>query len=107
MKIYDISQEVFGCTVYPGDTAPCKQEELRMARGDLIVNRYLCDIRKKERRNARVIFDSSIDRPALGRLCGPANGNRSKQASQKPEESGCINIVEFGGILDWPGEIEK
>ncbi len=35
MKIYDISQEVFGCAVYPGDEAPCKQENLRIARGDL------------------------------------------------------------------------
>ncbi len=35
MKIYDISQEVFGCAVYPGDEAPSKREEMRMSRGDL------------------------------------------------------------------------
>ncbi len=35
MKIYDISQEVFGCRVYPGDTAPCKSADMRMSRGDL------------------------------------------------------------------------
>ncbi len=35
MKIYDISQEVFGCEVYPGDKVPCKFEDMRMARGAL------------------------------------------------------------------------
>ncbi len=35
MKIYDISQEVFGCAVYPGDKAPCKHEDMRMSRGEL------------------------------------------------------------------------
>ena len=35
MKIYDISQEVFNCAVYPGDMAPQKIEEMRMERGDL------------------------------------------------------------------------
>ena len=35
MKIYDISQEVFGCEVYPGDMSPQKIEEMRMERGDL------------------------------------------------------------------------
>lgn len=35
MKIYDISQEVFSCEVYPGDAAPQKNEVMRMERGDL------------------------------------------------------------------------
>jgi len=35
MKIYDISQEVFGCEVYPGDMPPQKIEDMRMERGDL------------------------------------------------------------------------
>ncbi len=34
MNIYDISQELFGCAVYPGDTAPEKREAMRMAQGD-------------------------------------------------------------------------
>ncbi len=34
MKIYDIAQEVFSCTVYPGDPTPQIREETRMARGD-------------------------------------------------------------------------
>lgn len=35
------------------------------------------------------------------------SGNRSKQASEKLVRLGYTNIVEFGGILDWKGEIEK
>ena len=32
------------------------------------------------------------------------SGNRSKQASDKLAGLGYTNIVEFGGINDWPGE---
>ena len=32
------------------------------------------------------------------------SGNRSKQASQKLANLGYSNILEFGGIIDWPGE---
>lgn len=35
MKIYDISQEVFGCEVYPGDPAPKKEVITQMSQGDL------------------------------------------------------------------------
>ena len=33
------------------------------------------------------------------------SGNRSKQASEKLVALGYTNIVEFGGINDWPGEV--
>ena len=35
MKIYDISQEVFSCQVYPGDPAPRKEMLSLMEKGDL------------------------------------------------------------------------
>ena len=35
------------------------------------------------------------------------SGRRSKEASEKLTKLGYTNIVEFGGILDWKGEIEK
>ena len=35
MKIYDISQEVFSCAVYPGDTKPEKQTVYSTGAGDL------------------------------------------------------------------------
>ncbi len=53
------------------------------------------------------IGDTQIDRlPDKNQLilvyC--RSGNRSKQASEKLAKLGYTNIVEFGGILDWPGE---
>jgi rhodanese-related sulfurtransferase len=33
------------------------------------------------------------------------SGRRSKEASQKLANLGYTNIVEFGGILDWPGDV--
>ena len=35
------------------------------------------------------------------------SGRRSKEATEKLVKLGYTNIVEFGGILDWTGEIEK
>ena len=32
------------------------------------------------------------------------SGNRSQQASEKLVRLGYMNIVEFGGINDWPGD---
>ena len=35
------------------------------------------------------------------------SGNRSKQAAEILVELGYTNIMEFGGINDWPYEVEK
>ena len=35
MKVYDISQELFGCAVYPGDPVPCREMLSSMAEGAL------------------------------------------------------------------------
>ena len=35
------------------------------------------------------------------------SGNRSKQAATKLAAMGYTNIVEFGGIIDWTGDIER
>lgn len=35
MKLYDISQEIFGCEVYPGDPAPEKETLLKTEAGDV------------------------------------------------------------------------
>ena len=35
------------------------------------------------------------------------SGRRSKEASEKLVRLGYTSIVEFGGILDWQGDIEK
>ncbi|MDO4867782.1 MAG: rhodanese-like domain-containing protein [Clostridia bacterium] len=34
------------------------------------------------------------------------SGNRSKQAAEKLADIGYSNVYEFGGIIDWTGEIE-
>ena len=34
------------------------------------------------------------------------SGRRSKEASEKMVKLGYTNIVEFGGILDWKGDVE-
>lgn len=33
MKVYDISQEVFGCKVFPGDPSPVRKIELEISKG--------------------------------------------------------------------------
>ena len=65
--------------------------------------------------NAICIPNESIDKeqpaklPDLDQLimvyC--RSGNRSKQAAEKLSAMGYTNIVEFGGITTWPGEIVK
>ncbi len=35
------------------------------------------------------------------------SGRRSKEAAEKLVKLGYANVVEFGGILDWIGQIEK
>jgi len=35
------------------------------------------------------------------------SGNRSKQAAEKLVSYGYTNVYEFGGIINWPHEIEK
>ena len=44
MKIYDISQELMGCVVYPGDKAPEKEVVSDMEKGDLynLTNISIC-----------------------------------------------------------------
>ena len=35
------------------------------------------------------------------------SGNRSKQAANKLVQLGYTNVIEFGGIIDYSGEVEK
>ena len=35
------------------------------------------------------------------------SGNRSRQAAAKLAKMGYTNIIEFGGIIDWNGDVEK
>lgn len=44
MKIYDISQEVFNCKVFPGDPLPKKMVQMRIKEGDIcnLSSFYMC-----------------------------------------------------------------
>lgn len=65
--------------------------------------------------NAICIPNETIDESVIGELPDKnqliliycRSGNRSKQATKKLENLGYTNLVEFGGIIDWPGEIVK
>ena len=35
------------------------------------------------------------------------SGRRSKEAAQKLFDMGYLNVYEFGGIIDWTGEVER
>ena len=35
MKLYDISQEVFGCKVFPGDPSPAKETKMSISAGEI------------------------------------------------------------------------
>ena len=44
MEIYDISQELFSCVVFPGDPSPKREELLKMENGDVcnLTALYMC-----------------------------------------------------------------
>lgn len=65
--------------------------------------------------NAICIPNETIDENVVNKLPNKEqliliycrSGNRSKQATIKLKDLGYLNLIEFGGIIDWPGEIEK
>ena len=65
--------------------------------------------------NAICIPNETIDEKVINKLPNKEqliliycrSGNRSKQAANKLKDLGYTNLIEFGGIIDWKGEIEK
>ena len=65
--------------------------------------------------NAICIPNETIDEEVMAKLPNKEqliliycrSGNRSKQAATKLEKLGYTNLIEFGGIIDWKGEIVK
>ena len=65
--------------------------------------------------NAICIPNETIDEDVINKLPNKdqliliycRSGNRSKQAANKLKNLGYTNLIEFGGIIDWKGEIEK
>ena len=52
------------------------------------------------------IYDKLKDKKQLI-LIYCRSGSRSRQAAYKMQKLGYSNLVEFGGIINWKGEIEK
>lgn len=65
--------------------------------------------------NAICIPNETIDETVTGQLPNKdqliliycRSGNRSQQAANKLHHLGYTNLVEFGGIIEWEGEIER
>ena len=65
--------------------------------------------------NAICIPNETIDENVVNKLSDKnqmilvycRSGNRSKQAAEKLKKLGYTNLIEFGGIIDWKGEIER
>ena len=65
--------------------------------------------------NAICIPNETIDEDVINKLTSKdqliliycRSGNRSIQAANKLKKLGYTNLIEFGGIIDWNGEIEK
>ncbi|MCR5371911.1 MAG: rhodanese-like domain-containing protein [Solobacterium sp.] len=59
--------------------------------------------------NESIGTEKPAELPDLGQiiLVYCRSGSRSRNAAQKLADMGYTNIYEFGGILDWTGEIEK
>ena len=65
--------------------------------------------------NAICIPNETIDEDVINKLPNKdqliliycRSGNRSKQAANKLKKLGYTNLIDFGGIIDWKGEIEK
>ena len=84
-------------------------------------NYIILDVRTKEEYNeghipnAICIPNETIDKNVVEKLPNKEqliliycrSGNRSKQATEKLLNLGYTNLVEFGGIIDWKGKIEK
>ena len=84
-------------------------------------NYIILDVRTEEEYNeghipnAICIPNETIDENVIKKLPNKnqliliycRSGNRSKQAVQKLLNLEYTNLIEFGGIIDWKGEIEK
>ena len=65
--------------------------------------------------NAICIPNETIDENVVNKLLDKnqmilvycRSGNRSKQAAEKLKKLGYTDLIEFGGIIDWKGEIER
>lgn len=76
MKIYDISQEVFGCKVFPGDPSPVREQIMHISDGEVCnLTRFEMCAHNGTHVDAPYHFIDSgktIDQVDLDRFIGPA-----------------------------------
>ncbi|MBE6639470.1 MAG: cyclase [Ruminococcaceae bacterium] len=100
MKIYDISQEVFGAKVYPGDPAPQKQMICSMDKGDLYnLTAFSMCAHNGTHIDAPYHFindGSTVDRIPLSKMAGWA---------YVAEHSGILTANDAADILDRASKI--
>ena len=76
MKIYDISQEVFGCKVFPGDPSPIKEQIMHISNGEVCnLTRFEMCAHNGTHVDAPYHFidnGKTIDQVDLDRFIGPA-----------------------------------
>lgn len=110
-----------GCTTQPSDST---YKQVNADEAVEIMNKetdyIILDVRTQEEYNSGHIPEAvCIPNESIGKeppsllpdknqliLVYCRSGNRSKQAAQKLADLGYTNIVEFGGINDWKGDIE-
>lgn len=110
-----------GCTTQPSDST---YKQVNADEAVEIMNKetdyIILDVRTQEEYNSGHIPEAvCIPNESIGKeppsllpdknqliLVYCRSGNRSKQAAQKLADMGYTNIVEFGGINDWHGDIE-
>lgn len=95
MKIYDITQELFSCEVYPGDTPPSAKPVLRISGGDAC---NLTDINMCLHNGTHIdapyhFFDGAKTADEI-ELC------KCLGAAVVREFSGCISAEAAAGMLD-------
>ena len=114
-----------GCAATTGDENEANYKQITMSEAVEIMESesyyIIVDVRRPEEfasghiPNAINIPNESIGTEEINELPDKdclllvycRSGNRSRQASEKLVKLGYTNIVEFGGILDWEGEIER
>ena len=110
-----------GCAAAPSDKAAYRQITMEDAAAMMVeeADYIILDVRTKEEYASGHIPNAiNIPNEVIGSeeipelpdkdqliLVYCRSGNRSKQASKKLANLGYTNVVEFGGIMDWTGEI--
>lgn len=111
-----------GCSAAPAQAAEYRQISMEeaIALMDEEENYIILDVRTPEEYSVGHIPAAiNIPNETIGKEAPPLlpdkgqlilvycrSGNRSKQASEKLAALGYVNVLEFGGINSWPGEIQ-